>query len=841
MNLKYFIILLTLTQILWSQRIIEREITDWEFRMVGDSVWKNAKVPGTIIDNFVDLNDISNPLHPYYGNNEKLYQWIGEKDWEFRTTINIDDEYLTNGYMRVLEFGCLDVIADIYINGEKYAYHTNNAFVKREIMGLNYSSNEVKIVFHSTQNSAMNLVEKNTIKLPGGERVFIRTPQYQFGWDWAPKFVNMGIRKPVSLRILPNNSVHIQPPYVNFSTSKNNKIDAGFDISISSELKYFDVNLMLYQNGEKVDSFVIEKYNVANGYMHFPLRNPSLWWPNGSGRKSNYYEVDVKITLPDSNNVIAEEKFTFALCKIKLVKKKDKIGESFYFTVNGERIFIKGANYVPDDSFHPGKNSHGMIQLAKNANMNMLRVWGGGTYPEDEFYIECLKNGIMIWQDYMFACAMYPGDSAFLSNVEDEVFYQTDRLENKNNIAVWCGNNENEEGWKNWGWQKEFTYSSEDSTKIWHDYLKLNDTILRFPNGHYQVIPAYVSTSPKVGWGRKESMTEGDSHYWGVWWGLEPIENYPKKIPRFMSEFGMQSMPDMRLLSKVIPDSAMNFNSPLFKNHQKHPTGFETLNHYLKEYFAIPVNMVEYSYATQVLQAYSLQTAIESQRTHMPYCMGSLIWQLNDCWPVTSWSIIDYELNRKIAYYKVKKSFMPVIVTMEETQTTYNFYVVNDMLQKHGDELVIYISNFDGERSFEKIIPIQIKSQTSSRVFSIKKQMLTNYKLDEIYIHAELKSDLNTRKNFHLVKPNQLKLKIPEINVYQDERGKFYIKSNTYCPYMWLPGYENQPGVTMSDLEANQEIGILVTEDNITWLKWLETHPEEILCLNKLLQPRAQR
>lgn len=835
------LLLITLS---WCQKIIEQEINDWEYRMMGDSIWKKAKVPGTIIDNFIDLYDLSNPLHPYYGDNEKLYQWIGERSWEFRTTVMLPVNQWNSDC--AIEFGALDLFSDVYVNSQKYS--GNNAFTPMYISGLqsNYKYGDgslgkgidIRIVFHSTIDSLKRLQALYPMQLPGGERVYGRTAQYQFGWDWGPKFVNMGIRKPVKLKLIPANYADIFKLSIRPNPDSKSTHSYSVLLDYYSSLDTLDWNFTVHLNGELIHSNKFTNNNARNEgqqVLLFHLMNPKLWWPNGLDEKPNVYTFRIQFYKVGSNEVVAEKILHHAFCDIQLVSEKDKVGESFYFKVNGERVFIKGANYIPDDSFHPGKNTTGLVQLAKDANMNMLRVWGGGNYPDDEFYIECMKNGLMVWQDYMFACAMYPGNADFLSNVSNEAYFQTTRLENFGNIALWCGNNENDEGWKNWGWQKEFNYTREDSSRIWMDYLNLNDTILRFANGRYKQNHSYIPTSPQYGWGRKESMTHGDSHYWGIWWGLEPIEKYKEKVPRFMSEFGMQAMPDFRLLQKVIPDSAMSFNSNLFKNHQKHPTGFQTVNHYLKQYFVIPNKMDEYIYATQVLQAYALQTAIESQRSRMPYCMGSLLWQLNDCWPVTSWSIVDYELNKKIGYDQVKKSFMPVIITLLESAKSYDLYIVNDGLKSHHDVLNVYVSDFSGNIHWEKSIRVNIKSLTSRKVVGIPKRCLKNPGIDKLYIHAELESDINTRKNFHLTRPNQLKLALPDISIFKDINNQYYLMSDTYCPYVWLPAYGKHAGTCFPDLEPNKPYAIYVTDKDVEWIQYLHQNVNRILCLNKLL------
>lgn len=346
--------------------------------------------------------------------------------------------------------------------------------------------------------------------------------------------------------------------------------------------------------------------------------------------------------------------------KIELVQKPDSVGRSFYFTINDRPVFMKGANWIPADMFLPRLTKAKYRQLlvaAKEANINMIRVWGGGIYEDDAFYDLCDSLGIMVWQDFMFAGAMYPGDKTFLESVKQEAIDNVKRLRRHPCIVVWCGNNEIDEAWHNWGWQKQFNISPEDSAKLWQDYTSLFKEILPEVVKQYDGTRPYISTSPMHGWGRKQSMTEGDSHYWGVWWGLEPIEKYKEKVPRFMSEYGMQAMPNWETILKFSLPGDWDTSSKVMKVHQKHPTGYRNLAVYLEQNGYKPKNFRAFAAATQDVQAKAMAIAINAHMDAAPYCMGTLFWQLNDCWPVSSWSVIDYYGGKKKAYHTVKQLY----------------------------------------------------------------------------------------------------------------------------------------------------------------------------------------
>lgn len=351
--------------------------------------------------------------------------------------------------------------------------------------------------------------------------------------------------------------------------------------------------------------------------------------------------------------------------KVELVQEADSIGRSFYFKIDGNPVYMKGANYIPSEVFLPRlkkEDYRKIILAAKNANMNMLRIWGGGIYEDDAFYDLCDEYGIYVWQDFMFAGAMVPGNKDFINNVHEEVKYQIERLRHHPCIVVWCGNNEIDEAWHNWGWQKQFDLYGGDSAKVWNDYKKLfQDSIAAWVN-RYDGARPYTSTSPLNGWGRAKSFTEGDSHFWGVWWGLQDIEVFETKTGRFVSEYGMQAMPNYSTLQKITKPEDRFLYSDVINAHQKANGGFMKLNTYIHNYFmdsvkAKKLSVENYTYITQCMQYYAFKNSIAIHRSKAPVNMGTLLWQLNDCWPVSSWSITDYSRKPKAAWYAVKQAY----------------------------------------------------------------------------------------------------------------------------------------------------------------------------------------
>lgn len=368
----------------------------------------------------------------------------------------------------------------------------------------------------------------------------------------------------------------------------------------------------------------------------------------------------------EAYDVAPQEKKYVPPVNVQLVQKKDEKGTSFYFSIDGKPVYMKGANYIPSDAFVTRMTKgeyRKMLMMAKDANMNMLRVWGGGIYEDDYFYDLCDELGIYIWQDFMFAGTMVPGDDDFFDNVKHEIQYQVKRLRHHKCILIWCGNNEDDEAFHRWGWQTSFKLSESDSAKLWKDYTRLfHDSIPKWLKAVDDCRP-YISTSPRYGWGDSRSITEGDSHYWGTWWGGEDFEIFENKTGRFVSEYGMQAMPNYSSILSITEPQDRYLFSGVLENHQKAGNGFKKLEGYLTKYIidSAKINRLsveDYVYLTQCVQYYGFKNMILIQRSHYPYNMGTLLWQLNDCWPVASWSITDY-YNRspKAAWYAVKEAY----------------------------------------------------------------------------------------------------------------------------------------------------------------------------------------
>ena len=761
------------------QRSLNNE--DWKFKQENKQNWFAATIPGTVHTDLLANKVIENP---FFGSNEKDLQWIENENWNYKTSFLISNSEINFKNIE-LEFNGLDTYASVFLNG-KLILEANNMFRTWKIPVKEYlvkGENSLEIKFKSAVVEGKNQAKKLKYTLPGDEKVFTRKAQYQYGWDWGPRFVTAGIWKNVNLNFW--NNLTIQNINFNQLELNDKKAILEFTTNIKAE-KASTINLKINE--------IVESFNLKKGLnqikVKYEIKNPKRWWTNGLG-EANLYPFE--ISLIDNKKIISSKKLNIGLRTIELIQEKDKIGTSFYFKLNGIPVFMKGANYIPDDSFMPRVSDSiykVRVKDAVEANMNMLRIWGGGIYADDAFYDECDKNGILVWQDFMFACAMYPGDEDFLDNVKQEVIDNVNRLQNHPSLAIWCGNNENDEGWKNWGWQKQYNYTEADSTKIWNDYEKLFHQLI--PTTLDSLLPSnkniYWPSSPSIGWGRKESMTQGDSHYWGVWWGKEPFEIYEKKVGRFMSEYGFQGMPNVETFKYFASKEELNLNSEAVKSHQKHPIGYETINEYMARDFVVPNDFDEYIYVSQLLQADGMKTAIEAHRRAKPYCMGTLYWQFNDCWPVTSWSSVDYFGNWKAFHYQVKNSYENLLVSVQEENDSYKIYIINDNLENTSGDLSIKNIDFSGKILSENNVKVNVKPNSSEVYYTILKKDISTNKLK----NSLLKIELNSAKTaYYFAKPKDLELSKPTISITKIDALTIEISSDVLAKNVHLSTNEN--------------------------------------------------
>ncbi|MBO3115529.1 glycoside hydrolase family 2 protein [Winogradskyella sp. DF17] len=732
---------------------------NWQFRKAGDSIWNSATVPGNV---FSDLMKNGLIEDPFIGDNEQKVQWVSEEDWEYRTTFLADEETLQKKNVE-LNFEGLDTYASVFLN-DSLILKTNNAFreFKVNVKPLLKSENELRILFESTSKYEEKEKQKLPYDLPEGERIFTRKAQFQYGWDWGPKLNTSGIWRPIEL--IAWDDFKFQNLFIN--QLKLSEKEAALSINLNDNGQ---INPELQFDVFVNDSLFIEFKNpnaLMPTQIPITIQNPKLWWPHNLGEP---YLYAIKVVVKDDERILDSISTPYGIRDIELVTEKDSIGESFYFKVNGKPVYAKGTNYIPQNSFQnkvTATDYENLLNDVVEANMNMLRVWGGGIYENDIFYDLCDEKGILVWQDFMFACAMYPGDDAFLENVKQEAIDNVKRLRNHASMALWCGNNENSEGWYRWGWQNG--RSEREKEEIWNNYLKVFDSIL--PLSVAQLTDTdYWESSPKYGRGNPKHKTEGDAHDWWVWHDGYAFEHLDKNVPRFMSEFGFQSLPNYETIRYINQSDSIEIFSKGFKNHQKHLRGFELIRDYMERDFPMPKDATDYVYISQLLQAYGIAKGIEAHRRARPHNMGTLYWQLNDCWPSVSWSSIDFLGNWKALHYKAKRSFENRLVSTKVENDTLQVWIVNDDLKALKENLKIKAIDFLGKVLQSYNLSVNVASASSNLVFKLPLKGLEK-NLNEMAVITEFQ---NLKRVHWLVSPKNLYFKTSPIrkHISQNKDG----------------------------------------------------------------------
>jgi beta-mannosidase len=825
---------------------------NWEFRQAGDTTWLPAKVPGTVHTDLLANGKIGDP---FYRLNEHDLQWIDKTDWEYRTVFTAP-ELLAEKERVEICFGGLDTYADVYLN-DVPVLKADNMFRqwKADIREyLKPGKNTLRVYFHSPVKIGLDKLEALDYTLPdppndlseigglGDKKVsiFTRKAPYHFGWDWGPRLVTSGIWKDVVIRGWDMATIeHVFVQQVEVSEEKA-------DLKIHLEVASTGNRTMVLEglaNGKNVMHTTVSLQPGMNEISQpLTIEDPDLWWPNGLGEQPLYY---FNFTLSAGASVIAKAEARTGLRDIQVVREKDSVGECFLFRINGHPVFMKGANYIPQDVFlprvTPGQYEH-IIQSAADTHMNMLRVWGGGIYEKDIFYELCDEKGILVWQDFMFACAMYPGNEAFLESVRQEAIDNVKRLRNHPSIALWCGNNEILSAWNFWGWKPRVTMEQgkEIADTIWKSYEDKFHKLLPGVVETYDPGRFYWSSSPSAGQGIPENYVAGDVHYWGVWWGKEPFETYRTTKCRFMSEYGFQSFPELNTIRKFAEERDWDIYSEVMKSHQRSSIGNETIEYYMLQDYRRPKDFPMFLYVGQVVQAEGTRIAMEGHRTNMPYCMGSLYWQIDDCWPVASWSTIDYYGNWKAQQYFARKAFRDIIVSPILENGMVTVYIVSDRPGETPAMLHLTLMDFSGTTLDKRSMQVTIPANSSRVYFSGPVEQVTGNAGEPnrilLYCGLEIDGEPYTDNILYFARVKDLDLPVPGLeweltgtaeglklkigtdqlakNVCLSVTGKEVFFGDNY--FDLLPGQETeislQPGegVTAGEIRENLQVISLV-------------------------------
>jgi beta-mannosidase len=635
---------------------------DWEFTRPKREEWLTGSVPGDVYSDLV-ANEVID--HPHEKDNELDVQWVAKQDWSYRRTFTLDPDTLNHERI-VLECLGIDTVAEIFVNGERIGETRNmhREYTFEVKSALEPGVNEIKVAFESPVTYAARRqaelpydvpLLRYPVDQPG--RNLIRKAQCHFGWDWGPCLPGVGIWRDIRL-------VAHSEPRVTGSTTEQVHHDDG-DVTLSVRAL---INAPTPQATEVTASIagvsVSRQVELSTGEntveLDLRIPDPDLWWPNGYGDQPLY---DLELTAgegdPDSH-VATTDRIGFRDLEL-ITNDEGGDGLSFQFEINDEPVYAKGANWIPVESMSgeiEDEQYDTLLGDAVAANMNMIRVWGGGFYELDDFYERCDELGLLVWQDFMFACSLYPADEQFLDNVEGEVRDQVRRLANHPSIALWCGNNENEMSVTNW------FADDNNHERLIVDYQRLTDRIAETVTEE-DPSRTFWPASPSSGQELFDpgDPSRGDVHYWDVWHGGEPFSDYETVDPRFVSEFGYQSFPSVTALSAVIPENHLNPSAPLMEHHQRSEAGNKLILRRMADHFRLPSTFEDFVYLSQIQQGLAMKTAIEHWRRLKPHCMGTLYWQLNDLWPCASWSSIEYGGQWKALQYMIRRLYAPVLVS----------------------------------------------------------------------------------------------------------------------------------------------------------------------------------
>ncbi len=680
---------------------------EWHFHQAGIDSVLPAQIPGIV---HADLMRAGMIPDPYFRENEKEVQWIEREDWIYKTSFEVSPEVFSREHIDLV-FEGLDTYATVVLNGDTLL-SANNMYREWRVAvkdQLVKDTNQLKVIFESPLLKMITKRNDIPFLLPTSNDGKFRTcpltrkPHYQYGWDWAPRLLTCGIWKPVY--IVGWDKGRIDEAYIKQEkvTEQKAVVELNLDVFSDQDNKY-ELVVNIYNDGIVVsrDFKVKAKEGISNHRFNFVIPDPELWFPRGYGDQPLYR---VEMRLRDGQSLVDVKNVKMGLRQVELVQDDDEDGQSFFFRINGKPVFAKGANMVPMDNLvnrlSPGRYKK-LIDDVYQANMNMLRVWGGGLYESDYFYQLCDEKGIMVWQDFMFGNQMYWMDSVFRHNVEAEAIEQIKRLGNHPSVVLWCGDNEIEWLWKR-QWHKNFP------VKLWDDYKKLSFKLLPSLVEQYDGARPYWPSSPGSGNPALPPNTanRGDMHDWRVHFGPPPFEKYQEVSPRFVSEYGHQGFahwrtvnaftkPEDRHADYLPGQCGKNMRSSVLNWHNKQPWGNQKIRMYMDYYYSRPSDFRKFIYLSQVAQAEGVRIGAEHHRRLMPYCMGSLFWQLNDSWPATSWSSIDYGGRWKALHYFAKKFFKPVIVSVVQDKNAVEVYVVSENNKSDGMVLSMDIVDFHG-------------------------------------------------------------------------------------------------------------------------------------------------
>jgi beta-mannosidase len=762
--------------------VLQQSLTGkWQFRQAQTEAWLSAQVPGGVHTDLLTLGRIPDP---FVADNEKRVMWVAEADWEYRRTFTVNADLLAHERVFLVCDG-LDTLAKLTLNGQLLG-KTENMFRRYEWEVkslLREGENELMIFFFSpVQYVAAKMSEHPLIgvnqAIDGAPH--LRKAPCQFGWDWGPMLPPVGIWQDIRLEgrnMARLDDVHLRQHHRDGQVTLETTL-------VAERWQDRPLTAMMRVAGPDGAELTAETALSAEAQtLQVIIEQPQLWWPNSYGDQP-LYQVD--IALRADGQVCDQKTYQMGLRTVELRQEDDEWGKSFTFVVNGVPIFAKGTNWIPADSFPTRFTDESLETLIRDVaatHQNMLRVWGGGIYEEERFYDLCDRYGILVWQDFAFACSIYPlDDGAFVENVRQEAIQNVRRLRHRASLALWCGNNEMEGGW-DWGWGRP-EYEDELETladKVPFLRMVLGRFFEREPLADWEVLkdaydqffhaalPEWVtqldpdtpywpsSPSSNTPFQNVNGSEQGDAHYWGVWHGRQPFTAYRDEFPRFMSEFGFQALPTLDTIRTYADEADWNMTSYVMEHHQRSSNGNGLILSQMSDTFRMPKDFSALVYLSMVLQAEGIRYGVEHWRRNMHRVSGALYWQLNDCWPVASWSSIDYFGRWKALHYAARRFFAPVLLSIEDAPPKMGLHITSDLTEAWEGTIRWSLETLAGEalESGRETVSATPSQSTPIRAFDFAERVSDDNERAVIFVAELWQGEARVALNVATFVPNK--------------------------------------------------------------------------------------
>ncbi len=761
---------------------------EWNWKEAGSSISHRGAVPGSVLLDMLNAGMIEDP---FWRTNEYATRELMMKDYTYFRTFDISASDLEHEIIEIVCEG-LDTIATLFINGVEIAHvndmHRTYRFNVKPY--LKVGVNDIEVFFSSSLKYVRECDEKSDIFYASTGSIhgngYLRKSHCSFGWDWGPQLPDAGIFRPIYLEAVDgarfNDVQIIQEHAGSVKLTLKNSVEL-----ISATEADLKIRAIL----KTPNGISFTKEVACSEELSFIIDNPELWWPNNIGNQPMYSITWELLRNGETIDVVSKR---IGLRTIEVSTAKDEWGEEFCFVVNGKKIFAMGANYIPQDSLITRvtpERYRKLIDDSVEANFNCIRVWGGGYYPDDCFYDYCDEKGIIIWQDLMFACNVYTLTDDFEQNIIAETRDNVRRLRHHACLGLWCGNNEME-----WGGADMWERLRGHHTRYKADYTKIFEYIIPKVVKENDNVTFFWPSSPSSGGGYDDpySFNRGDQHYWEVWHSGKPFTEYRKNFFRFCSEYGFQSFPSMKTIKSFAIAEDMNIFSKVMESHQKNGVANGKIFSYISDYFYYPDSMASIAYISQVLQLKAIQYGVEHWRRNRPRCMGSLYWQLNDCYPVASWASIDYYGRWKALHYGARHFYAPVTISAcekEEFSPVITYYFHNETLNKVTGKVRILLKDNTFNTLYEKIFLVDCDELSVNEITTcdFSSYLKSDEDKENKYAVIELLDENDKIKEQRVTlftKPKRFAFSKPEYLVDIVDKGDVFeisIKSDVYAAY----------------------------------------------------------